>query len=411
MNLLKMREEQMIKQSIRHCPICSHESCAVLHSQAFSLPEGHPLSSGYDIVICEACGFVYADTSIKQEDYDIFYSKDSKYESVTTSTGAGVTAWDKNRLQQTASQIANVFLGKSARILDIGCANGGLLRALKEIGFNNLVGLDPSQACVAYTSQTVGIQAHVGSLMSLGEDLGNFDLVILSHVLEHVQDLNKAIIQMKNILKQNGLIYIEVPDANRYQEYNFSPFQEFNTEHINHFSLMSLINLFSRNGFAPSHTGHRIIYTSPDMPYPVVQSFFKFINNYEPLKQDEFLQISILKYINDSQLLTNKIDKRIAAINNEYSSIMVWGTGQLTMKLLCDTSLKRSKILSFIDANPTNQGRKLNGIPIIKPSEINNPDIPILISSILQEKSIIATINQMKICNKLLSLDRQTDEE
>lgn len=360
---------------------------------------------------CGTCGFVYADTSVKQEDYDIFYSKDSKYESIATSTGAGVTIWDKDRLQQTATQIAKVYLDKSARILDIGCANGGLLSALKDIGFTNLVGLDPSPACVAYTSQTVGIQAYVGSLMSLGADLGKFDVVILSHVLEHVQNLDKAIIQMKGVLKPDGFIYIEVPDANRYQDYNFSPFQEFNTEHINHFSLTSLINLFRKNGFEPNHTGHRIIYTGPDMPYPVVQAFFNFSDNIKPLSHDELLRINILKYIHDSQILINKVDEKIVEINNQYSAIIVWGTGQLTMKLLCDTSLKRSKILYFIDANPSTQGRQISGIPIKKPSEINNPDTPILISSILQKQSIIATIKQMKIRNKILSLDRETDEE
>ena len=38
------------------------------------------------------------------------------------------------------------------------------------------------------------------------------------------------------LLKTDGLLYVEVPDAVAYTEYLYAPFQDFNTEHINHFS-------------------------------------------------------------------------------------------------------------------------------------------------------------------------------
>ncbi len=68
------------KKSIRKCPICQEENGEILHTQKFVLPEGHPLSNGYDILCCDRCGFVYADTTVSQKDYDIFYAKLSKYE-------------------------------------------------------------------------------------------------------------------------------------------------------------------------------------------------------------------------------------------------------------------------------------------------------------------------------------------
>jgi len=40
------------------------------------------------------------------------------------------------------------------------------------------------------------------------------------------------------MLKKDGkqIVYIEVPDAARYIDFLYSPFQDFNTEHINHLS-------------------------------------------------------------------------------------------------------------------------------------------------------------------------------
>ncbi|MCZ8055909.1 MAG: hypothetical protein O9329_14395 [Microcystis sp. LE19-12.2C] len=56
------------KKSLRNCPICQEENGEILHTQNFVLPEGHPLSNGYDILCCDRCGFVYADTTVSQKD-------------------------------------------------------------------------------------------------------------------------------------------------------------------------------------------------------------------------------------------------------------------------------------------------------------------------------------------------------
>lgn len=79
----------MIKISERKCPICGTSEGEVLHKQHFVLPEGHPLSDGYDVVSCVKCGFVYADTTATQDDFECFYTKFSKYEDHLTATGGG----------------------------------------------------------------------------------------------------------------------------------------------------------------------------------------------------------------------------------------------------------------------------------------------------------------------------------
>ncbi|MFM6900011.1 MAG: class I SAM-dependent methyltransferase, partial [Microcystis panniformis] len=167
------------KKSLRNCPICQEENGEILHTQNFVLPEGHPLSNGYDILCCDRCGFVYADTTVSQKDYDVFYAKLSKYEDKKTATGGGESPYDAARLQKTAECIAEFLPDKSVRILDIGCANGGLLGYLKKLGYNNLCGLDPSAACVENTKQLYGIEAYAGSIFAPPQDLGDFDVVIL----------------------------------------------------------------------------------------------------------------------------------------------------------------------------------------------------------------------------------------
>lgn len=112
----------------RPCPICKTEVVKLLHSQRFELPEGHPLSEGYGVVACSSCGFVYADTSVTQADYDRFYAEHSKYEDVKTGTGGVDNPFDWKRQQETVQQIADVLQNLNAEILDVGCANGGMLK-------------------------------------------------------------------------------------------------------------------------------------------------------------------------------------------------------------------------------------------------------------------------------------------
>ena len=99
----------------------------MLHRQEFYLPQGHPLAAGYDVVACEECGFVFADTVVDQSAYDLFYAKHSKYED----SGSGQSAADARRLHDMAVAISRQASSGNARILDLGCANGGLPRGVE----------------------------------------------------------------------------------------------------------------------------------------------------------------------------------------------------------------------------------------------------------------------------------------
>ncbi len=121
------------------------------------------MAAGYDVAVCAACGFVYADTDATQADYDRFYAEHSKYEDAKTGTGGVDNPLDWKRQQETARQIADVLGDAKLSVLDVGCANGGLLKALKDLGYENLCGIDPSPACVENTRR-IGVEARRGSL-------------------------------------------------------------------------------------------------------------------------------------------------------------------------------------------------------------------------------------------------------
>lgn len=392
-------------KSKRLCPICEMSEADFLRSQKFELSAGHPLSNGYDVVVCNQCGFVFADTVVAQADYDRFYAERSKYEDAKTGTGGVDNPFDWKRQQETARQIADFLQNPKASILDVGCANGGLLKALRETGYMSLCGLDPSPVCVNNTLK-LGIEAHQGSLFQPFHESA-YDCVVLSHTLEHVADAHGALDWIEKRLKPNGIIYLETPDASRYVDFIYAPFQDFNTEHINHFSLICLENLVGAHGFWLAEGGQKDLTIGADMFYPAVFGFWKKADlpTATILKKDKSLRLKIEKYIARSQQMMNDIDLNIANLLSRSRSIIVWGTGQLSMKLLSETSLAHADILAFVDNNPINHGELLRNAPVVAPDELGGFDAPILITTLLHHKAIAEQIKRMNLKNEIVFLD------
>lgn len=398
-----------LQPACRPCPVCANGIVDVLHHQRFVLPKDSPLPGSFDVVWCPTCGFAYADTPASQATYDRYYADFSKYEDNLTSTGGGHSPADLHRLAETASTIAGVVPNRSARVLDIGCANGGLLAALKALGYCGLVGVDPSAGCCERTRRACGGQAMAGSLRQLPPGLGAFDVVILSHVLEHVLDLRASVRELSALLTDSGVVYVEVPDAKRYADCLVAPFQDFNTEHINHFGSSSLRNLFATAGLSFVSGSTKEILADAGWRYPAVFGFFRRTNRIPQSdavrwELDDGFREWLIRYIALSREQLQQIENRIAPLI-EQGPLIVWGTGQLTLKLLAETSLGRARIAAFVDGNPVNQNKELMGIPVLAPEAIARLRHPILIATLLHQGAITERIrHQLQLTNPIITL-------
>jgi len=392
-----------LKKVIRNCPICSCEKGKVLHTQRFNKLSDNILPDSYDVIACSGCSFVYADTPANQSDYDRYYAELSKYEDIEVSSG-GSTPWDNERYAKLVSDISP-FLSKKSAILDIGCANGGLLNFLNEQGYENLTGLDPSAKCVSYVSMQ-GIKAVRGDIFnnSLITDKIEYDFVIFSHVFEHLYDLKKAVQYVSSYLKEGGLVYIEVPDASRYKDFYVVPYYYFDSEHINHFSEHSLTNLFLQSNFEFVKYEQKEIPVSNTAKYPALYGLYRKVVGLESLsinrdKPNDLTVKSIIEYINKSNYGKEMQDINDLAQSQE--SIIVWGAGQYTLRLMSETCLKDCNIVAFIDKDKKKQGQAINDIQVYPPEYLLNEKFsgPIIISSALFSEDIIIEIREMGLVN------------
>jgi len=103
-------------------------------------------------------------------------------------------------------------------ILDVGCGAGFMLDEFKNYS-SFPVGIEPSKSLSAYAKRNFKIQIYNGYLDSdlIKRINQKFDVVILSHILEHLSDPLSFLNLVDQILKKAGLIYIETPNINSWQ--------------------------------------------------------------------------------------------------------------------------------------------------------------------------------------------------
>ena len=103
------------------------------------------------------------------------------------------------------------------RYLDIGTAYAGYLRAFKENGFNEVVGIEVKEHLAKLGLANIhglnNARLIVGDFLNDDySSLGTFDLISCNDVIEHVADASLAIKKMSTMVAQGGVLILAVPN-------------------------------------------------------------------------------------------------------------------------------------------------------------------------------------------------------
>ena len=372
--------------------------------QDFAAVDAATPVTGYDVVVCRGCGAAYADGIPSQDAFDQYYRDMSKYE--YAQRGGEESQYDRRRLELIAGIIAPRIPSTTARVLDVGCASGRLLANIRELGFPNVVGLDPSPACAAAAARLYGIDVRTMTLAEIAASGERFDVIIMVGVLEHLQDLDRAFAQLRQLIVAGGLLYIEVPDVTAFADWPNAPFQDFSTEHINFFSPISIRNLMRRHGFSQMflEQNHRVQSFRTVMSN--ISAFFcKEASAEEAFEFDTTSAIGLERYVSDCIDADRTLRKRIDEVVDAKQPILVWGVGTHTSRLMATSRLADAEIVAFIESNARYHGKSLHGRPIMAPEALRDRREPVLISSRVFQNEIADQIrNDLNCANELILL-------
>ena len=137
------------------------------------------------------------------------------------------------------------------KVLDVGCAQGATLNFLKENGLKaeNLYGTEHSRSFANFARFEYGLKNITEEIDYTQE----YDIIMLYHVFEHIQNPSDFLQKIKAILKKDGFLYVSIPRyLDRLEETSGSfieDFEEFyHLNHVNVFSLQSFKNIMHKNG-------------------------------------------------------------------------------------------------------------------------------------------------------------------
>jgi 2-polyprenyl-3-methyl-5-hydroxy-6-metoxy-1,4-benzoquinol methylase len=233
----------MALESVSICPICSSTS----FTKFLSAKDHTTTGEQFEIVKCSKCNFTLTNPRPDQNSIGKYYQSE-KY---ISHTGGGKSLFDKiyvfARTITLGWKLKLIYKYKlTGSTLDYGCGTGQFLHHLK----NNdwvVTGVEPSESARQKAASL--LQTSVSE--SIDQVKGNeFDVITLWHVLEHIHDLNEKLSSIKSLLKQDGIIFIavpnhEAPDAKKYGAY-WAGYDV--PRHLWHFSKDSMKKLFDKNG-------------------------------------------------------------------------------------------------------------------------------------------------------------------
>jgi 2-polyprenyl-3-methyl-5-hydroxy-6-metoxy-1,4-benzoquinol methylase len=191
------------------------------------------------VSLCKKCGLIQQTPIPTSDALKIYYSHNYRVEYKKTYTPKPKHIL---RAAKTAMQRIN-FLSEAkistGKILDIGAGGGEFTCLSQKMGFESQ-GIEPNVGYSEYAKNEYDCDIRQGEL----EDIeGQYEVITIFHVLEHLPSPTKAFERLHHLLKEDGILFVEVPWI---ETNDASPHNIFFKAHIFYFSVDTLISCASQ---------------------------------------------------------------------------------------------------------------------------------------------------------------------
>lgn len=384
----------------RKCFICNNYNLVNIFNQKWKVVGCDEIEIG--IGICSECGMTLQDPIVPNSTMFKWYSQMGNY---TNPSRGGQPSIAKIKGVDNQIKCLKKYVLNTGNAFQVGCSDGYTLSRFKEEGYD-VMGIDPSSNAAEVSNKLYGVKPIVGffeNYKPIKEE--KYDLIILTHILEHLYDPLLSLNKCNELLAANGNLLIEVPALIHPENWSIS---FFTFEHVNYFSQVSMNNLLEKAGF--TIVGDWSL-TLDRNDYPVMtgiakrkssQETIEIVSDYERSKYvcGYFLQKNKNMWQNINQHLKNEL--------NDISHIIIWAGGIHTSQLLANTDLEfMSDIDCIVDMDPQKENLYIGKYIIRKPDTINfsDPTLGIVISSFESEEDIYKDImSKTNIKSKVIKL-------
>jgi predicted TPR repeat methyltransferase len=296
----------------------------------------------------------------------------------------------RDHFQKASLQYIKEFnLNDNSLVIDIGSNDGIALVPLKEKNIK-VLGVEPAKniSAIALEKGIPTINDYFTSEIAdtILQDYGYADIITASNVFAHADGLKEIANSVFKILKNEGTFIVEVQYL--LDTINDLTFDNIYHEHVNYWSVTSMVNFFNNLGYSvvkvehiDTHGGSIRVYVQ-NQGYKIDSSVELFLN-----KEDDFGLTNYDTYLGFAkrveQIKTNVL-KNIKALKDQNLTLVGYGSPAKATTSLNYFGITSNEISYIVEDNPLKHGKLLPGvrIPIYSKEKIheNLPDVIIVMA-------------------------------
>ncbi|MBN1271859.1 MAG: class I SAM-dependent methyltransferase [Candidatus Aminicenantes bacterium] len=201
-----------------------HKSCNLCRAKDTSLlfkgrDRFHSIPGTYHFVRCHQCGLMYLDPMPTSKELERHYPVDYiPYSKAIDDETNLLTRWDRRYGMYKRYRVVTQVAGREpGRVLDVGCATGNFLDAMRRYGGWQPVGVEPNRQASIYARERLGLEVFTGTLEEAGFEDNSFDVVTMWDVLEHVTDPQATLQEVARVLRIGGILVMSLPNPETWE--------------------------------------------------------------------------------------------------------------------------------------------------------------------------------------------------
>jgi 2-polyprenyl-3-methyl-5-hydroxy-6-metoxy-1,4-benzoquinol methylase len=197
----------------------------------------------FELLACDRCGHVYSSRILRSDVLAHEYYGESDADLAERSLSA-----KEDRLREYEAMLRAAAM-PCGRVLDVGCNAGDLLMLFRQRGWS-VAGVEIAPGPAEFARKERGIQVWTGTIHALPVE-EKFDLITMTHVLEHIPEPAPFLARVRAALAPGGLLLVEVPNVRdpllRVWGRHYRPLCL--GDHVSFFSPASLRGILERSSF------------------------------------------------------------------------------------------------------------------------------------------------------------------
>jgi 2-polyprenyl-3-methyl-5-hydroxy-6-metoxy-1,4-benzoquinol methylase len=190
------------------CPLCGSEKwtlVGVLRDRLLGI-EGE-----FRLVRCQECSLHYLNPQPSRAELARYYPEE--YDPFALPSSVQLSRWQRYSLSYgLRKRCREVTRQKEAgSLLEVGCATGLFLDAMRATGRWRVCGVDVSEPAVRRAREQFGLEVYHGTLHEAALPAASFDAVAMWDVLEHVPNPRETVREVRRVLKPDGVFVLRAP--------------------------------------------------------------------------------------------------------------------------------------------------------------------------------------------------------